>query len=61
MTIFHHELLTREWFRVIDELIHTTICLLIHKKYHPTNYHNDKKYHMTLNIIFNVVSVHTEE
>jgi hypothetical protein len=30
-------------------------CILIHKKCHLEIYHNDVKYHMTLNIIFNVV------
>ena len=31
------------------------ICRLIHKKCYPKSYHNDIKYHMTLNTIFSDV------
>ena len=57
MTILHHKLLTKKvGFWPINELIHhhDNICSLIHKKCHPKSYHNDIKWHMTLNIIFSV-------
>ena len=62
MIIFHHKLLTIEGpCRVVDQrsnssIIHVNIC--IRKKYHPKSYLSDIKYHMILNIIFNVVSPH---
>jgi hypothetical protein len=40
----------------MDEIIHDDICKLVHKKFHPKSDHNDIKYHMTLNIKFNVVT-----
>ena len=39
----------------------TTFVQLIHKKCHPESYHSDIEYHMTLNIIFSVVSMHIVE
>jgi hypothetical protein len=39
-------------------IIHDNICSLIHKKRHPKSYHNDIKYHMTLNTKFNVVGTY---
>ena len=44
-----------------SSIVHDNICSLIHEKCHPKSYHVDIKYHMTLNIIFSVISMHTEE
>ena len=38
-------------------IIHDVLCSLIHKKCHPKSYHNDIKWHMTLNIIFSVPTI----
>ena len=60
MTIFHHKLLTSEgkdfgqWMN--SSIIPDDICELIHKKCHPKSYHIDIKCHMTLNIMFSVVT-----
>ena len=65
MTILHYKMLTREgsvfgqWLN--SSTIHNNIGSLIHKKCHPKIYHSDTDYHMTLNIIFSVVSMHTKE
>ena len=42
----------------MDELVHENMCSLIHKMWHPKSYHSDIKYHMTPNIIFDVVWTH---
>ena len=58
--IFHHKLLTREgrvWANGWNYPSSMTIFVkLVQKKFHPKSDHKDIKYHMTLNIIFNVVA-----
>ena len=44
-----------------SSIIHDNIHSLIHKKFHLKSYHGDIKYHMTLNMIFSVVCMHTED
>jgi hypothetical protein len=60
MTIFHHKLLTLERMVLANEMnssiIHNNICSFSHKECHPEGYHSDLKYHMTLNIVFSVLS-----
>ena len=36
-------------------IIYDKICSLIPNKCHPKSHYNDIKYHMTLNIIFNII------
>ena len=44
-----------------SSIIHNNICSAIHKRCHRKSYHSDIKYHMTLNTLFSVVSMHTKE
>ena len=62
ITIFHHKLLTTkgrgydQWMKL--SIIHDSICILLLKKCRLKNYHNDIKYHTTLNIMFSIVSTY---
>ena len=38
-----------------SSITHDNICSLVHKKRHPKSCYSDIKYHMSLNITFNVV------
>ena len=54
-TIFHYRNIRMQNVPKVDDLKgrwDVCICKLVHKKYHQQNYHNDIKYHMTLNAIF---------
>ena len=41
-----------------SSIIHDNIRSPIHKKCHQNIYYSDIKYHMTLNIIFNVITLY---
>ena len=42
-----------------SSIIHDNICSLSQKKYHPKNNHTEIQYHITLNIIFSVLLIHS--
>ena len=41
-------------YEMNSSIVHDNICSLIYEKCHTKNYNSDIKYHVTLNIIFNI-------
>ena len=44
-----------KWIFIQISIILDSICSVIQKKCHPKRFHNDIKYHMTLNTIFSTI------